>query len=462
MGNKFTISYGSAAPATSKLLPYELGLDNVTNTLYIGKAGGTSVALNTADTVGAIKRAGDTVVNGHFVYYNTSPVATISLFYSGSPFELREAGDVRDTQSDDVYSPSIGFRWKNVAGAAIVMPSDGKFYRITNSGNKYRIYDAQDAIPVTGGGTGATDAAGARSAIGAAAASHDHSTSDITSGTLSVGRGGTGQTTLAAFRNSIGLGNSTSTLAIANGGTGATTAAGIRDAIGLGNTTGALPVANGGFAASNARDGVNNIFAMGLKERTQIPADSDFNTYIVPGNYAVASSATTNSIANTPCKRAGTLTVMASLGNTNSVHITQIYMAFDISEASLGAGVWIRQYVNSVWRQWTKVVTELGDTSTTTPGATLSVAHSYFKLTKIGRMVDFHMRFSATVASGVTSFANAIPTDYRPDAGSVTPLSAYISANTICNAYVDGGQITVRLSAAADAVVLKGSWLAAY
>ena len=126
-----------------------------------------------------------------------------------------------------ILLPSV-FVGKNVAGAAIVMPSDGKFYRITNSGNKYRIYDAQDAIPVTGGGTGATDAAGARSAIGAAAASHDHSTSDITSGTLSVGRGGTGQTTLAAFRNSIGLGNSTSTLAIANGGTGATTAAGIR------------------------------------------------------------------------------------------------------------------------------------------------------------------------------------------------------------------------------------------
>lgn len=226
MGNKFTISYGSAAPATSKLLPYELGLDNVTNTLYIGKEGGTSVALNTADIVGAIKRAGDTVVNGHFVYYNTSPVATVSLFHNGSPFELREAGDVGNTQSADVYSPSIGFRWKDVTGAALVMPSDGKFYRINSSGNKYRIYDAQDVIPVTGGGTGATDAAGARSAIEAAAASHAHSTSDITSGTLSVDRGGTGQTTLAAFRNSIGLGDSTSALSIANGGTGANTATG--------------------------------------------------------------------------------------------------------------------------------------------------------------------------------------------------------------------------------------------
>lgn len=50
-------------------------------------------------------------------------------------------------------------------------------------------------VPVAKGGTGATDAAGALTNLGAAAADHTHDASDITSGTLPVARGGTGVTT---------------------------------------------------------------------------------------------------------------------------------------------------------------------------------------------------------------------------------------------------------------------------
>lgn len=59
--------------------------------------------------------------------------------------------------------------------------------------------------------------------IGAAAASHKHSTTDITSGTLGVGRGGTGVTGYAALREKLGLGKSTDILAVEYGGTGVTT-----------------------------------------------------------------------------------------------------------------------------------------------------------------------------------------------------------------------------------------------
>ena len=95
-------------------------------------------------------------------------------------------------------------------------------------------------LPVARGGTGATTAAAARSAlgitpanIGAAASSHNHSAANITSGTLAVARGGTGQTTAAGIRNSLGLGNTTGALPIANGGTGATTAAQARANLGI-------------------------------------------------------------------------------------------------------------------------------------------------------------------------------------------------------------------------------------
>lgn len=64
-----------------------------------------------------------------------------------------------------------------------------------------------------------------------APASHNHSAGNITSGTLPIVRGGTGQTT----------------------------AAGVRNALGLGNTTGAVPVANGGTGASNASDARRNL-----------------------------------------------------------------------------------------------------------------------------------------------------------------------------------------------------------
>ena len=88
---------------------------------------------------------------------------------------------------------------------------------------------------------------------------HQHSAADITSGTLPVARGGTGQTTAAGIRNTLGLGNTTGALPVANGGTGQTTAAGIRNALGLGNTTGALPVANGGTGATDAATALSNL-----------------------------------------------------------------------------------------------------------------------------------------------------------------------------------------------------------
>lgn len=76
---------------------------------------------------------------------------------------------------------------------------------------------------------------------------------------LSIAQGGTGQTTVAAARNALGLGNTSGALPIANGGTGQKTVAAARNALGLGNTSGAVPVANGGTGATTAAGARTNL-----------------------------------------------------------------------------------------------------------------------------------------------------------------------------------------------------------
>lgn len=87
------------------------------------------------------------------------------------------------------------------------------------------------------GGTGQTSLNATRNALGLG---------NNTTQPLQIPNGGTGATTAAGIRNAIGLGNSTGVLAAANGGTGQSSLQATRNAMGLGNTTGALPVANGG------------------------------------------------------------------------------------------------------------------------------------------------------------------------------------------------------------------------
>ena len=62
-------------------------------------------------------------------------------------------------------------------------------------------------------------------ADGKADADHTHRAENISEGILPVEHGGTGQTTAAAARNALGLGNTTGALPIKNGGTGGTTGA---------------------------------------------------------------------------------------------------------------------------------------------------------------------------------------------------------------------------------------------
>jgi len=156
-------------------------------------------------------------------------------------------------------------------------------------------------LAVSKGGTGAENAADARSHlgitpgnIGAAASDHTHNLPDL-EGTLPVTKGGTGATDAAAARTNLGAAASvhthaltgsdiTGTLPLSKGGTGQTSAAAVRSALGLGNTTGALPVVNGGTGAAAASDACDNLGAV-KKSGDTMTGNLSVQGYLYPSVY---------------------------------------------------------------------------------------------------------------------------------------------------------------------------------
>ena len=73
-----------------------------------------------------------------------------------------------------------------------------------SSNSSYDILTTKAVIAISQGGTGADNADEARTNIGAAASSHNHSATNITSGTLPVARGGTGADNATEARTKLG------------------------------------------------------------------------------------------------------------------------------------------------------------------------------------------------------------------------------------------------------------------
>lgn len=114
---------------------------------------------------------------------------------------------------------------------------------------------------------------------GKAASSHAHGAGDITSGTLAVARGGTGQTTLALARSAMGLGNTTGALPVANGGTAATTVAAARTNLGVVETriyNGEFQYYNGGWKSV----GMITTKPRAAAYRASMPASSAWTTVL--------------------------------------------------------------------------------------------------------------------------------------------------------------------------------------
>ena len=120
--------------------------------------------------------------------------------------------------------------------------------------------------------------------------------------------------------------------------------------------SGTLDIASGGTGANNARDAANNLEVYSLGARQGIPANSDLNTYLTPGNYACFASANASSITNKPeqFNLAFILTVQRSTGGTDNQYVKQelkYYSRNDIySRLSTNNG--------STWTDWIKLASE--------------------------------------------------------------------------------------------------------
>ena len=125
-------------------------------------------------------------------------------------------------------------------------------------------------VPVSSGGTNATTAAAARTALGVDAAGMDNSTDvtlantnylsisgqEITAGTVPVSSGGTGATTAAAARTALGAASSTNN---STDVTLATVTGNYLTITGQEITVGKVPLSLGGTGAGTAADACNNL-----------------------------------------------------------------------------------------------------------------------------------------------------------------------------------------------------------
>ncbi|HAU86432.1 MAG TPA: hypothetical protein DCW90_13335 [Lachnospiraceae bacterium] len=210
---------------------------------------------------------------------------------TGSGVKFRKTSDLSENKAIKLFYNGSEWIAINVLGSALAI-SNGGTGATTAALARFMLGlgNTNGPVPIANGGTGTTTAARALTNLGAAAAKHTHKSSDIEDletatqsyvntaidnlDTITVEKGGTGATTAQEALSNLGAAAEThnhsatdiktGTLPISRGGTGATTAALARFMLGLGNTTGAVPIANGGTNATTAARALNNLGGLSI------------------------------------------------------------------------------------------------------------------------------------------------------------------------------------------------------
>ena len=220
----------------------------------------------TVESLGAVSKSGDTI-NGDLTIDRNASSALIlktaknNAGYAASSRIYKNANSTTDygliirdfTNGDHENNNSLSLMVANSRSnlsekVQIINQINGEstYYKLYGEHNKPALSD----LGVNATATELNYVDGVTSSIqtqlnGKAASSHEHSAGNITSGTLAIGRGGTGITSNPSMLTNLGSTSAasvfaasprpgvTGTLPIANGGTGATTAAAARTNLGI-------------------------------------------------------------------------------------------------------------------------------------------------------------------------------------------------------------------------------------
>lgn len=321
MGNTMTLKHGASVPTTSDLEPFELGYCTADGALYINDG---SQIKSIFQSNGAISTVlGSNLTASRALVSDGNGKIAVSAVTSTELGYLDGVTSAIQTQLSNRYDSTTS-RTKNTVLAA---PNG------SNGAATFRSLELADlpTVTVAKGGTGATDAATARTNlgitvenIGAAPTVHNHKKDSLNPAAIEF-TGATGHGGYIDFHYASSTDDYTSRIIESQSGV-----------VTLNDSPIVTPAAPNGF------------HYLGVK--TSLPSGANFNTYITPGQWATNTYDTANTFSNCPYVTAGSLTVYYSDTTTNEIH--QIWESRDYKV--------YERYSNNggtTWSAWNKRLT---------------------------------------------------------------------------------------------------------